>query len=103
MIQAFRPLHADPPAPALGSSKQYVAAIGERLRTSPYLSLRRLTCSLWQGKLVLRGEVPTFYLKQVAQSVARSLWTNDILDEVKVAGPVARSSRTVGRKRQMCD
>lgn len=95
MIQAYDSLHADPPAPAIGSSKQCVAAIGERLQNSPYLSLRRLTCGLWQGKLVLRGQVPTFYLKQVAQSIARSLWTNDILDEVKVAGPGARLSRSV--------
>lgn len=94
MIQAYCPLHADPPAPAFVSPGQCVAAIGERLRSSPYLSLRDLKCGLWQGKLVLRGQVPTFYLKQVAQSVVRSIWNNDILDEVRVAGPGVKSSRS---------
>jgi osmotically-inducible protein OsmY len=32
--------------------------------------LRRLACEVEQGRVVLRGTVPTYYLKQVAQAVA---------------------------------
>jgi osmotically-inducible protein OsmY len=41
-----------------------------RLSHSPYWSLRRLACEVEQGRVVLRGTVPTYYLKQVAQAVA---------------------------------
>ena len=39
------------------------------LRSSSYLSLRRLSCEYHEGVLTIRGRVATFYLKQVAQSL----------------------------------
>jgi hypothetical protein len=36
-----------------------------------YSSLRRVRCELVDGTLVLRGRVPSYYLKQVALAVAR--------------------------------
>ena len=43
------------------------------LGESNYLALRRLNCEFHNGHLVLRGRVPTFYLKQVAQTLMRQL------------------------------
>lgn len=41
-----------------------------RLSHSPYWSVRQLACEVEQGRVVIRGCVPTYYLKQVAQTVA---------------------------------
>jgi hypothetical protein len=38
-----------------------------RLQHSPYRALRRVTCSFTEGTLALRGCVPTFHYKQLAQ------------------------------------
>lgn len=38
-----------------------------RLKASPYLPIRRIDCSCQSGSLVLRGSVPTFFHKQLAQ------------------------------------
>jgi osmotically-inducible protein OsmY len=43
------------------------------LDESNYLALRRLQCEFRDGHLVLRGRVPTFYLKQMAQTLVRQL------------------------------
>jgi osmotically-inducible protein OsmY len=43
------------------------------LEQSNYLALRRLRCEFQDGRLVLNGRVPTFYLKQVAQTIVRQL------------------------------
>ena len=44
--------------------RQAMAILGK----SPYLPLRTLRCNYEAGQLTLRGEVPTYYLKQLAQS-----------------------------------
>ncbi len=55
------------------TQKEVVEAEAEaRLRQSPYREIRRVTCEFHEGVLTLRGRVPTFYLKQVAQSLV--LW-----------------------------
>ena len=43
------------------------------LGKSPYLPLRTLQCNYEEGTLTLRGEVPTFYLKQLAQSLVSEI------------------------------
>lgn len=43
------------------------------LEKSNYLALRRLRCEFHEGRLVLNGRVPTYYLKQVAQTIVRQL------------------------------
>ena len=49
------------------------ASVQTQLRHSPYSSLRRISCTLDNGVLVLRGRVPSYYLKQIAQNVAISV------------------------------
>lgn len=45
-------------------------SVEQRLGASGYLALRRIDCACEDGVLSLRGCVPTYYLKQVAQSIA---------------------------------
>ena len=64
MSQSFAATLRSPVSP-LGA-----AALQEQLISSPYWSVRQLICHVDQGSIVLRGTVPCYYLKQVAQSVA---------------------------------
>jgi hypothetical protein len=57
----------DTPSPDLQAGLQ---AVAERaLRGGPYPALKRLSCDYRGRVLVLRGCLPSYYLKQVAQEV----------------------------------
>ncbi len=45
----------------------------ERLQHSAYLELRRISCDCNKGVLTLRGRVPNYHLKQLAQSLLSEL------------------------------
>jgi len=58
----------------LHSSHHATAEVAERkLRRSPYIELRLISCEVCEGVLTLRGRVPTYYLKQVAQYMVDGL------------------------------
>jgi len=63
------------------------ADLAERaLRNSPYLSLRNIVCEYRDGVLTLRGCLPSYYLKQVAQAVACSTeGVQRVINEIEVA------------------
>ncbi|MCA9124718.1 MAG: BON domain-containing protein [Planctomycetaceae bacterium] len=42
---------------------------GRRLQATHYAALRGVSCEFHEGMLVLRGTVPSFHLKQVAQEI----------------------------------
>jgi len=44
-----------------------------KLAASPYAPLRRLTCDSHEGVLSIRGQVSSFYLKQLAQTAVRGV------------------------------
>ena len=44
-----------------------------RLQASGYRALRSISCEYHEGMFVLRGKVPSFYMKQVAQELVRSV------------------------------
>jgi osmotically-inducible protein OsmY len=71
------------------------ADLAERaLRSSPYLALRNVACDGRDGVLTLRGCVPTYYLKQVAQAVvARVEGARLIVNEIEVIGGAIREKR----------
>jgi hypothetical protein len=48
------------------------AVIRGRFQRSPYLPLRNIRCFVHDGVLTLRGHVPTYYLKQLAQTIGGS-------------------------------
>jgi hypothetical protein len=43
-----------------------------RLANTGYRTLRRVECSFRDGRIVLRGEVPSYYHKQLAQESVRN-------------------------------
>jgi len=51
------------------------------LSSSKYLGVRRLSCQVRRGVLTLNGRVPSFYLKQVAQSLLRRYLERGIILE----------------------
>jgi hypothetical protein len=57
----------DTPSPDPQASIQ---AVAERaLRSGPYPALKKVSCDYQGGVLVLRGCLPSYYLKQIAQEV----------------------------------
>jgi osmotically-inducible protein OsmY len=62
------------------------ADLAERaLRNSPYLVLRNVTCACQNGVLTLRGYLPTYYLKQVAQAVVAHVdGVRQVVNEIEV-------------------
>jgi osmotically-inducible protein OsmY len=71
------------------------ADLAERaLRNSPYLALRNVTCDCRDGVLTLRGCLPTYYLKQVAQAVvARLDGVRQVVNEIQVVSGAMREVR----------
>ncbi len=45
----------------------------ERLQGCSYSALRHVQCRFQEGVLILSGQVPTFYMKQVAQELLRNM------------------------------
>jgi hypothetical protein len=48
----------------------YCAALKRELGTSPYWSIRHLVCRIDRDRITVHGTVSSFYLKQIAQTVA---------------------------------
>jgi len=56
-----------------------------RLRSNSYLALKNVSCDYHDGVLVLRGRVPTYYLKQVAlATVAGLAGVRHVVDQIDV-------------------
>ena len=63
-----------------------------RLRGHPYLALKNVSCGWLDGVLVLRGCLPSYYLKQVAQeAVARLEGVQAVDNQIQVVPPASRS------------
>ena len=66
------------------------------LRSNSYLALKNISCEFREGVLILKGNVPTYYLKQVAQAVvAPTVGVERILNEIEVIPPAG--GRAPGR------
>lgn len=61
-------------------SRQQQAAYSE-LWSSTYAALRQVHCLVCEGRIVLSGRVPTFHLKQVAQSLLQRRLGDELLVE----------------------
>jgi osmotically-inducible protein OsmY len=86
-------MHAEPSRTS-PREKPLVEQAVERLRNSPYLPLREVSCEYRRGVLSLRGEVATFYLKQLAQTTVSDL---DGIDEIQNEIEVTRMENGRGR------
>jgi osmotically-inducible protein OsmY len=59
-----------------------------RLRGNPYLALKNVSCDSLDGMLILRGCVPSYYLKQIAQQAVASLEGVERIDnQIEVISP----------------
>jgi len=54
--------------------------IERRLQASSYHALRLIHCRLKNGTVTLDGRVPSFYLKQVAQTLASDAGTGLLIE-----------------------
>ena len=68
------------------------ASVQARLRQSTYPSLRRISCRLGDSAVILRGRVPSYYLKQIAQNVVAAV---DGVSVVQNELEVSRTSSAV--------
>jgi osmotically-inducible protein OsmY len=60
--------------------------VGKRLQASPYAAVRRVACYFDEGVLVLQGEVPSYYQKQLAQSAVTGFSSIErIVNRIRVA------------------
>lgn len=51
----------------------------------PHLSVQRIWCDFEAGRLFLRGQVPSFYFKQLAQEAVSDLdGVDQIVNEIEV-------------------
>lgn len=63
-----------------------------RLRGNAYLALQNVSCEFRQGVLTLRGCLPTYYLKQMAQAaVAHVSGVERVVNEIEVLAPSRRA------------
>jgi hypothetical protein len=63
-----------------------IARVCQALLLSPYRGLRNVTCDVASDTLVLRGTVTTYYLKQLAQTIAlRSTPRLAVCNEISVS------------------
>lgn len=66
------------------------------LRGNSYLALKNISCEYREGVLILKGSLPTYYLKQVAQAVvAPTAGVERIVNQIEVVAPEARESKGV--------
>jgi hypothetical protein len=66
-----------------------------RLRASPYLSLRNIYCDFHEGMLILRGCLPTYYMKQHAQAaVAGVEGVGRVVNQIEVCSTNVRRSNS---------
>jgi osmotically-inducible protein OsmY len=81
------------PSPRSDPGLQGIAEGAEtRLRSNSYLALKNVTCDFRDGVLTLRGCLPTYYLKQMAQTaVARMEGVQRIVNEIVVVASPGRS------------
>jgi len=64
-----------------------MAAARKRLWDSPHMMIRRVECHYCDGALVLRGRLPSYFLKQMAQEAVCSLDAIDeVVNEIEVSG-----------------
>jgi osmotically-inducible protein OsmY len=60
-------------------------AAKHRMLDQPHLTRQRLWCEFDRGRLFLRGQVPSFYLKQLAQEAVVGLeGVQQVVNEIEV-------------------
>ena len=68
-MSALDPAPAGPANPSFNPQASIQAVAERGLHSSPYPALKTVSCDYQGGVLILRGCLPTYYLKQMAQEV----------------------------------
>jgi osmotically-inducible protein OsmY len=77
--------------PALPLACNVTDQAESRLRAHSYLALKNISCDYRDGVLTLRGCLPTYYLKQVAQAAVGQLdGVQRIVNEIEVTPSAGR-------------
>lgn len=75
-----RTLSAEGKKPPAELGEAVVAVAERRLEDSGYRVLRQVRCRFEAGTLTLSGRVPSFYMKQVAQTLVMTLHNVQCVD-----------------------
>jgi osmotically-inducible protein OsmY len=82
-----RPLVSNPNVRSQKLDEQLLKRVTEVLRVSRYSSLCGISVIAHEGQVVLHGRVPTYYLKQLAQSATMSVHDVEaIKNNIEVCG-----------------
>ncbi len=69
-------------------SEAVAGAVSDHLRQSPYRALHGVSCEFRRGVLFLRGRLPSYYHKQLAQeTVSRVQGVGQVVNETEVPQP----------------
>ena len=67
------------------STNEPADAAKERIRSQPHLAFHRIWCEYAGGRLFLRGQVPSFYYKQLAQeAIAGMAGVDQMVNDIEV-------------------
>ena len=89
---AVQPTSTEPDSQRLDPQASLQAVAERGLRSSRYSALQHVSCDYQGGVLVLRGCLPTYYLKQVAQEVVAHLEGVEGVDnQIQVVPGASRS------------
>ncbi|MFT4558928.1 MAG: osmotically-inducible protein OsmY [Porticoccaceae bacterium] len=58
-----------------------LAEVKRRLGESPYSAIKQIQLEFYEGVLILRGKVPTFYTRQVALALAMTVDGVELVDD----------------------
>ena len=65
--------------------ERITAVAKQRIIHQPHLSVQRIWCDFDKGRLILRGQVPSFYFKQLAQEAVADLeGVEQVVNEIEV-------------------
>jgi hypothetical protein len=69
----------------LPEAKKVVETAKRRIFHRPHLAMQRLWCEFDGGRLFLRGQVPSFYFKQLAQEAVVGMeGVRQVINEIEV-------------------
>jgi osmotically-inducible protein OsmY len=75
----------DATSEGLATAKKVAEEAKHRILHQPHLTHQRIWCECDQGRLSLRGQVPSFYFKQLAQeAVVGMKGVRQIINEIEV-------------------
>jgi osmotically-inducible protein OsmY len=69
----------------LPEAKKLAEMAKRRILHRPHLAMQRIWCECDQGRLFLRGQVPSFYFKQLAQEAVVGMeGVRQVVNEIEV-------------------